>query len=67
MSNITIITTGNTHHTCRIRDLDLLPIKYFFILNDLIIFIKNFHDCYFIKLPLYFRPYNDDVMMIGAV
>ena len=44
-------------YTCRLRDLDLLPIKYFFILNDLIIF----HNCYFIKLPVYFRPYNDDV------
>ena len=47
-------------YTCRLRDLDLLPIKYFFILNDLIIFYKIFHDCYFIKLPLYFCPYNDD-------
>ena len=43
-------------YTCRLRDLDLLPIKYILIINDLIIF----HDCYFIKLPLYFRPYNDD-------
>ena len=47
-------------YTCRLRDLDLLPIKYIFILNDLIIFHKIFHDCYFIKLPLYFRPNNDD-------
>ena len=47
-------------YTCRLRDLDLLPIKYFFILNDLIIFHKKFYDCYFIKLPVYFRPYNDD-------
>ena len=47
-------------YTCRLRDLDLLPIKYFFILNDLIIFHKFFYDCYFIKLPVYFRPYNDD-------
>ena len=47
-------------YTCRLRDLDLLPIKYFFILNDLIIFHKIFYDCYFIKLPVYFRPYNDD-------
>ena len=47
-------------YPCRLRDLDLLPIKYFFILNDLIIFHKFFHDCYFIKLPFYFRPYNDD-------
>ena len=44
----TFIFLDKSNYTCRLRDLDLLPIKYFFILNDLIIFHKSFHDCYFI-------------------
>ena len=47
-------------YTCRLRDLNLLPIEYFFVLNDLIIFQKIYNDNYCIKLPLYFRPYNDN-------
>ena len=52
--------TGNTYVGRKLRDLYLLPIQCFFILTDLIIFHNIFHDCYFINLPLYARPYNDD-------
>ena len=45
-------------YLCRLRDLSLLPLKYFFVLNDLIIFHKIFNNNYCIKLPPYFRPYN---------
>ena len=46
-------------YTCRLRDLRLLPIEYFFILNDLIIFHKIFNDIYCIKLPPYFRTFDE--------
>ena len=42
-------------YTCRLRDLDILPLKYFFELSDLIIFQKN---AYFVRLPEYFRVYD---------
>lgn len=42
-------------YTCRLRDLDLLPLKYFFECNDLIIFHKIYNNVYFVKLPLHFR------------
>ena len=47
-------------YTCRLRDLRLLPIRSFFILNDLIIFHKIYNDIYCIKLPSYFRSFNDN-------
>jgi hypothetical protein len=47
-------------YTCRLRDLRLLPIEYLFVLNDLIIFHKIYNELYCIKLPPYFRPYNDN-------
>ena len=47
-------------YTCRLRDLNLLPIKYYFIFNDLIIFHKVYNDAYCIKLPPYFRPCNGE-------
>ena len=48
-------------YICRLRDLKLLPIKYLFILNDLIIFHKIYSvESYFVKIPPYFRPFNDN-------
>ena len=48
-------------YTCRLRDLKLLPIKYLFILNDLIIFHKIFSvESYPVNIPSYFRPFNDN-------
>ena len=52
---------SDLEYTCRLRDLKLLPIKYFFILNDLIIFHKIYCvDSYCVSLPSYFRPFNDN-------
>ena len=52
---------SDLEYTCRLRDLKLLPIKYFFILNDLIIFHKIYSvDSYCVSLPSYFRPFNDN-------
>ena len=42
-------------YICRLRDLDLLPLKYVFQSNDLIIFHKIYYNAYFVKLPQHFR------------
>ena len=44
----------------RLNDLELLPIKYFFDLTDLVRFHKIYNNNYCIKLPSYYRPYNDN-------
>ena len=51
---------NDLEYTCRLRDLNLLPIKYYFILNDLIIFHKIYNDIYCIKLPPYLRPFENE-------
>ena len=58
-----ILNEYNFHYTdveykCRLRDLGLLPLKYHFILSDLIIFHKVFYKDYFVKLPSYLRLCN---------
>ena len=60
-----ILNEYNFHYTdveykCRLRDLDLLPLRYRFILSDLVIFHKIFYNNYFVKLPSYFRPCNTE-------
>merc|ERR1711894_275576 len=44
----------------RLKELQLLPVKYFFILNDLVRFHRIFNNNYCIKLPSYYRHYNDN-------
>ena len=51
---------NDLEYICRLRDLNLLPIKYYFILNDLIIFHKIYNDIYCIKLPPYLRPFENE-------
>ena len=47
-------------YTCRLRDLKLLPIKYYFAFNDLVIFHKIYNDIYCVKFPSYFRSCDND-------
>ena len=47
-------------YTCRLRDLNILPIRYYFIFNDLIIFHKIYNDSYCVKLPSYLRLCNSE-------
>ena len=47
-------------YTCRLRDLNLLPIKYYLAFNDLIIFHKIYNDIYCIKFPSYFRSCENE-------
>ena len=51
---------NDIEYLSRLRDLDLLPLKYLFTLNDLIIFHKIFykHNDYCVELPSYLRPYE---------
>ena len=61
-----ILNEQNHHYSdweyiCRLRDLKLLPIKYLFILNDLVIFHKIYNvESYPVNFPSYFRPFNDN-------
>ena len=51
---------NDVEYLSRLRDLNLLHLKYFFILNDLIIFHKIYykHNDYCVKLPSYLQPYE---------
>ena len=51
---------SDLEYITRLKDLQLLPIKYFFVLNDLVRFQKIYNNNYCIKLPSYYRPYNDN-------
>ena len=42
----------------RLQDLNLLPMKYFFMFNDLKMFHKIYYDICCVKLPSYFRSCN---------
>ena len=60
-----ILNEHNFHYTdveyrCRLKDLGLLPLRYHFILSDLVIFHKIFYNNYFVKLPSYFRLCNTE-------
>ena len=44
----------------RLRDLDLLPIKYRFILSDLLLFHSIFYTRCNINLPEYYIKYSDE-------
>ena len=46
-------------YTFRLNDLNLLPMKYFFTQNDLIIMHNIYYGLHFIKLPAHFTPFND--------
>ena len=43
-------------YTKRLKDLDILPIKYRFMISDLVIFHKIYYNNYIIKLPSYLIP-----------
>ena len=51
---------NDVEYLARLRDLDLLNLKSFFVLNDLVIFHKIFYkyNDYCIELPSYLRPYE---------
>ena len=51
---------SDVEYICRLKELNLLPIKYHFILSDLVIFQKVFYDNYIVKLPTYLRQVVDD-------
>ena len=51
---------SDLEYITRLKDLQLLPIKYFFVLNDLVRFQKVYNNNYCIKLPSYYRPYDDN-------
>ena len=51
---------SDLEYMSRLKDLNLLPIKYFFVLNDLIKFHKIYNNNYCLKLPPYYRPYDDN-------
>ena len=44
----------------RLKDLDILPLKYKFDFTDLVLFHKIFYDDSVVKLPSYLRPLNED-------
>ena len=43
----------------RLKDLNLLPMEFYFIRNDLLVFHKIFKDLLCVKLPFYYRSYDD--------
>ena len=52
---------NDIEYLARLRDLNLLHLKYFFMLNDLIIFHKIYykHNEYCVELPSYLQPYDE--------
>ena len=52
---------NDIEYLARLRDLNLLHLKYFFMLNDLIIFHKIYykHNEYCVELPSYLQPYEE--------
>ena len=53
---------NDVEYLSRLRDLDLLHLKSFFMLNDLIIFHKIYYKVndYCVELPSYLQPYVDE-------
>ena len=53
---------NDIEYISRLRDVDLLYLKYFFMLNDLTIFHKIYYkyNYYCVELPSYLRPYEDE-------
>ena len=51
---------NDIEYICRLRDVNLLPLKYYFILNDLVIFHKIFYNLSCVKLPFYLRPCDEN-------
>ena len=47
-------------YLCRLRDLKLLPMKYHFMVRDLIMFHKIYYDMCCVKLPSYYRNCTDE-------
>ena len=66
MRAIKWILSENDHHyndleyMNRLRDLDLLPIEYRFILSDLIIYYNIYNNKSCVKLPEYYHPVTDE-------
>ena len=50
---------NDVEYLARLRDLDLLPLQYRFMLSDLLIFFKIYYNSSCIKLPAYLQPVTD--------
>ena len=50
---------NDIEYLARLRDLDLLPLRYRFMFSDLVLFHKIYNNDSCIKLPSYLQPFTD--------
>ena len=50
---------SRSEYLSRLKDLNLLPMEYYFMHNDLLLFHKIYKALICVKLPFYFRNYDD--------